>query len=263
MDDNTNQSLQATPISDKAMQKAQKDDNASRNLTKIGANDKNVELTPKELRYQAIIKKLPTYSAREEKINVITHFIGALIGIGSTIAMIVLTALNFSAVNLIGSLIFGASLIYLYVNSTLYHRETDLHKRVVRQKLDHSSINVLISGSNTFFMLAGLNSTVGYILFGANWALSIISMILNVINVKKFRAVTMTTYILTGWMCIFVSHLIIAALGWVIFAIILAGGLFYTFGLIFYAIKKHAIWHYFVLLGSISHIVAAIMILVN
>lgn len=216
---------------------------------------------PPELKQK--VEKLPKYSASEERINVITHAFGAIVSVVVALSMLIISIKDFTTVRLIGSLVFGISLIYLYVNSTLYHYEQNPIKRITRQKLDHSSINVLIAGSNTFFLVTGLHSNLGYILCAVNWGLSIISMILNAINVKKFRAPTMVIYILTGWLSIFFAHIILAAIG-AAFWVLLAGGLFYTFGLIFYAIKKpymHAVWHFFVLGGSLSHIVAAFMIL--
>lgn len=220
----------------------------------------DVVLSP-ELRQK--IEKLPKYSAPEERINVITHAFGAIVSVVAALSMLIISIKEFTAVKLVGSLVFGISLIYLYVNSTLYHYEQNPIKRITRQKLDHSSINVLIAGSNTFFLVTGLHSNLGYILCAVNWGLSILSMILNAINVKKFRAPTMVIYILTGWLSIFFAHIILEAIG-AAFWVLLAGGLFYTFGLIFYAIKKpymHAVWHFFVLGGSLSHIVAAFMIL--
>lgn len=230
------------------------------NITYMAEGDIDLTITPE---INELIKKLPKYSATEERINVITHAFGAILSVVAALSMLIISIKDFTAVRLIGSLVFGVSLIYLYTNSTLYHNEQNPIKRITRQKLDHSSINVLIAGSNTFFLVTGLHSNLGYILCAVNWGLSIISMVLNAINVKKFRAPTMVIYILTGWLSIFFAHIILTAIGSA-FWVLLAGGLFYTFGLIFYAIKKpymHAVWHFFVLGGSISHIVAAFMIL--
>lgn len=230
------------------------------NITYMAEGDIDLTITPE---INELIKKLPKYSATEKRINVITHAFGAILSVVAALSMLIISIKDFTAVRLIGSLVFGVSLIYLYTNSTLYHNEQNPIKRITRQKLDHSSINVLIAGSNTFFLVTGLHSNLGYILCAVNWGLSIISMVLNAINVKKFRAPTMVVYILTGWLSIFFAHIILAAIGSA-FWVLLAGGLFYTFGLIFYAIKKpymHAVWHFFVLGGSISHIVAAFMIL--
>lgn len=230
------------------------------NITYMAEGDIDLTIKPE---INELIKKLPKYSATEERINVITHAFGAIVSVVAALSMLIISIKDFTVVRLIGSLVFGVSLIYLYTNSTLYHNEQNPIKRITRQKLDHSSINVLIAGSNTFFLVTGLHSNLGYILCAVNWGLSIISMVLNAINVKKFRAPTMVIYILTGWLSIFFAHIILAAIGSA-FWVLLAGGLFYTFGLIFYAIKKpymHAVWHFFVLGGSISHILAAFMIL--
>lgn len=211
------------------------------------------------------IEKLPKYTTREELANVITHFCGSVIaGIGF-IAMLAMAIINTVKetnrfVDIISALLFGGSLIMLYCMSTIYHNEKNWERRVYRQKFDHLSINILIAGSSSAFMISGLNNTLGYAMISGIWALSLISMALNWINVKKFRAVTMVIYILTGWSPIFIVKQIIDICGIGCFAMLLAGGLCYTFGLIFYAIKKefmHTIWHIFVLSGSILHIVGA------
>lgn len=204
------------------------------------------------------IKNLPKYTVIEERINVITHLIGSIISVIGFILMLTLASINKNVTQIIGVIVFGLSLIWLYSMSTLYHNEKNLQKRRIRQKMDHLSINILIAGSNTVFLVSGINSKIGYIFAGGIWALSLISMILNSINVKKFRAVTMVIYILTGWACAVLYKQIIASMGLGGFISLLIGGLFYTFGLIFYSIKKqymHSIWHIFVLSGSISHIV--------
>lgn len=211
------------------------------------------------------IAKLPKYTVSEEQANVITHFIGMIIGIIGLLIMfsfaIVRTIRDINNfVDIISSLVFGGSMVALYTMSTVYHNEKNLKKRVFRQKFDHLSINILIAGSCSAFMISGLKNNIGYILISCVWALSILSMVLNWINVKKFRAVTMVIYILTGWAPIIVVNYVIAICGIGCFALVLAGGLCYTIGLTFYAIKKefmHSIWHIFVLIGSILHIVGA------
>lgn len=212
------------------------------------------------------IAKMPKYTAREEKVNVITHMVGMVVGIVGLIVMFTLAIINTikapesNFIDIISSVVFGGSMVALYTMSTVYHSEKNWEKRVYRQKFDHLSINILIAGSCTAYMISGLRNNIGYILIGCVWALSILSMILNWINVKKFRAVTMVIYILTGWAPIFVVNYVIQLCGIGCFAIVLSGGLCYTLGLIFYAIKKefmHAIWHIFVLVGSILHIIGA------
>lgn len=213
------------------------------------------------------IAKLPKYTEREEKLNVITHFVGFCIAIIALISMLSIAIVNTTVdnnnfVDIISSIIFGGSLVMLYAMSTIYHNEKDVIKRIGRQKFDHLSINILIMGSNSAYMLSGLNNVWGYVTFGIVAGLSILSMILNSINVKKFRAVTMVIYILTGWAPIILCKMIIDICGIGCFAILLAGGISYTLGLIFYAIKKefmHAIWHCFVLVGSILHILGCVI----
>ena len=167
------------------------------------------------------IAKLPKYTVREEQANVITHFIGMIIGIIGLLIMfsfaIVRTIRDINNfVDIISSLVFGGSMVALYTMSTVYHNEKNLKKRVFRQKFDHLSINILIAGSCSAFMISGLKNNIGYILISCVWALSILSMVLNWINVKKFRAVTMVIYILTGWAPIIVVNYVIAicGIGW-------------------------------------------------
>lgn len=212
------------------------------------------------------IIKLPQYSKSEDNWNKYTHLAGTIIGASAMIAMLVLGIINTikdstNFVDIISAILFGGSLVMLYAMSTMYHGETDIEKRKVRQKFDHLSINLLIAGSSSAIMISGLRNVLGYCLIAAIWALSILSMILNTINVKKFRAVSMVIYILTGWSPIFIAHILVQTLGWTTFGLILGGGLAYTFGLIFYAIKKpymHVVWHFFVLLGSLFHIVSVL-----
>ncbi len=220
---------------------------------------------------EARIKKLPKYTVKEEKLNVITHFIGAVMSIvgfmvmlGFAIRNTVLESSNF--IDIISALLFGGSLILLYTMSTIYHNEKNLVKRVYRQKFDHLSINILIAGSCSAFMISGVNDVWGYSLVSGIWGLSVLSMVLNSINVKKFRAVTMLIYVITGWAPILLAGSIIAACGIGCFALLLTGGLCYTFGLIFYGMKKeyyHFIWHIFVLLGSLMHIIGVILYVFN
>lgn len=212
------------------------------------------------------IIKLPQYSVTEDAWNKYTHLAGAIISVVSLITMLVLGIYNTvkdssNYVDIISAVLFGGSLVLLYVMSTMYHGETDIEKRKIRQKFDHLSINILIAGSSSAIMISGLRNVLGYCLIAAIWGLSILSMVLNTINVKKFRAVTMVIYILTGWAPIIIANFLVQALGWTTFGLILGGGLAYTFGLIFYAIKKpymHVVWHFFVLLGSLFHIITVI-----
>ncbi len=232
----------------------------------VKANDSDVMDTA-ESKLQQKIARMPKYSKREELLNVITHFIGAIMSIVSFVVMMwisigntIVDASNY--VDIISSILFGGSLILLYSNSTMYHNEKNEVRRINRQKFDHLSINILIAGSCSAFMISGVNNVWGYALVGSIWGLSLISMVLNSIDVKKFRAVSMVIYVVTGWAPIFLVMQIINACGIGCFAMLLSGGLCYTVGLIFYGIKKeffHFIWHIFVLLGSLLHIIGVLV----
>ena len=232
----------------------------------VKANDSDVMDTA-ESKLQQKIARMPKYSKREELLNVITHFIGAIMSIVSFVVMMwisigntIVDASNY--VDIISSILFGGSLILLYSNSTMYHNEKNEVRRINKQKFDHLSINILIAGSCSAFMISGVNNVWGYALVGSIWGLSLISMVLNSIDVKKFRAVSMVIYVVTGWAPIFLVMQIINACGIGCFAMLLSGGLCYTVGLIFYGIKKeffHFIWHIFVLLGSLLHIIGVLV----
>lgn len=221
----------------------------------------------KEAALQMKIDRMPKYSKREESLNVLTHFAGIIMSIIGFVIMMWVSIENTiedssDFVDIISSIIFGGSLILLYSNSTLYHNEKDIYKRITKQKLDHLSINILIAGSFSAFMISGVNNVWGYSVVGGVWALSIVSMVLNTIDVRKYRNISMAIYIITGWTPALLVMQIIEACGIECFAMLLAGGLCYSIGIIFYAIKKqynHFIWHLFVLTGSLLHIIAVII----
>ena len=225
----------------------------------------NVDINiSKENALQMKIDRMPKYSKREEFLNVITHFAGVIMSVIGFVIMMWFSIENTiedtsNFVDIISSIIFGGSLILLYTNSTLYHNEKDVYKRINKQKLDHLSINILIAGSCSAFMISGVNNVWGYSVIGGVWALSIVSMVLNTIDVRKYRSVSMAIYVITGWTPALLVMQIIESCGVGCFAMLLAGGLCYSIGIIFYAIKKqynHFIWHLFVLAGSLLHIIA-------
>ncbi|MEG1963582.1 MAG: hemolysin III family protein [Clostridia bacterium] len=201
---------------------------------------------------------MPKYSKTEEQINVYSHLIGAILSVIALVLLLIKAIPTKNLAKIFSFAFFGLSLIELYTMSTIYHATKDEALRIKTQKGDHLSINILIAGSNAAFLFGGLQNKLGYILGGVVMALSLLSIVLNCINVRKFRDISMVIYIVTGWMCIFIINSLkqIIGIGWVP---LLVGGLAYTFGLIFYGIKKpymHAIWHFFVLAGSICHFVA-------
>lgn len=189
--------------------------------------------------------------------NAISHGVGVVLSVTALILMILKVT---STVELVAIMVFGLSLIILYSASTLFHSFPEKMKRVVAvfQRLDHTSIFVLISGTYTPFMLLVIQSTKGYILLGLLWVITIIAITIKAIWIHRYHGLFVALYVLMGWSVLFVIGDVITALEngvWLLFA----GGLFYTIGVIFYVSRfkyHHFVWHLFVLAGSISHFLA-------
>lgn len=201
---------------------------------------------------------LKRYTLKEEILNSVTHGIGAVFALGGTVAMAVLAIINHSSAALINGLIYGISLILLYTMSTVYHAVTNIKAKEILRIFDHASIFLLIAGSYTPFCLIALEGNLhGKIVAFAVWACAIIGVVLNAIDLKKTEKLGIVLYVIMGWSCIAVIRDILAALSTPAFWLLLAGGLCYTLGIIFYVMKKvrymHGIWHIFVLAGSVLH----------
>lgn len=199
----------------------------------------------------------PTYTVAEELINAISHGVGALLSIAGLVLCIVAAAKNGNAIGVVGSCIYGTTLIILYTMSTLYHsfKQGTKVKRVFRI-LDHCSIFLLIFGSYTPIVLSAVGGVLGWTMFGILLTLTIIGITFNAINLEKFKVFSIVCYLLMGWMVIFTLRPVIEAVtlrGMIFLAI---GGILYTVGAIIYGVGKykkymHSIWHMFVLAGSI------------
>lgn len=201
---------------------------------------------------------MPIYTKNEERINIISHFVGAIFAVVGFILLTIKASYTGNPNKIASAVIYGLSLMEMYFASTIYHSTKNDKVRRITQKFDHLSVNISIVGCNVAFLVGGLQNELGYILTGVVIGLSIISIIFNAINVKKFRALTMTCYIITGWMCIFVIHLLYQAIGDGVY-LLAAGGACYMIGLIFYAIHKeymHSIWHFCCLSGALLHFFA-------
>lgn len=203
-----------------------------------------------------VIKK-PTYTLAEELISAISHGIGVLLSIAALVLCIVFAAKHGNTIGVVGSCIYGTTLIILYTMSTLYHSFKQGSKvKALFRIFDHCSIFLLIFGSYTPIVLAGIGGVLGWTMFGILLALSIIGITFNAINLEKYKKISMVCYLLMGWMVIFTLKPAIDAVtakGMIILAI---GGILYTVGAIIYGIGKykkymHSVWHFFVLGGSI------------
>ncbi|MCI6581554.1 MAG: hemolysin III family protein [Oscillospiraceae bacterium] len=197
------------------------------------------------------------YSLGEEIFNSVSHGIGGLLSIAGSVVLIVFCALYADAWAVVSASIYGASLIILYTMSTLYHAITNNKAKNFFRIMDHDTIFFLIAGTYTPFTLVTLRGPVGWVLFGIVWGAAIIGIVLNSIDLERFRKPSVICYILMGWAIIFAIKPMINALPSVSLIFLLTGGIFYTVGIIFYALKKvkwfHSVWHLFTISGSVFH----------
>lgn len=197
------------------------------------------------------------YSLGEEIFNSVSHGIGGLLSIAGSVVLIVFCALYADAWAVVSASIYGASLIILYTMSTLYHAITNNKAKNFFRIMDHDTIFFLIAGTYTPFTLVTLRGPVGWVLFGIVWGTAIIGIVLNSIDLERFRKPSVICYILMGWAIIFAIKPMINALPSVSLIFLLTGGIFYTVGIIFYALKKvkwfHSVWHLFTISGSVFH----------
>ncbi|MBK1717155.1 PAQR family membrane homeostasis protein TrhA [Thiocystis violacea] len=194
---------------------------------------------------------------RGEFFNSISHLIGAVLALIGATVMITLASTEGDALRILSLTIYGLTLFLLYLFSTLYHSLKGRAKRIFRQ-LDHHAIYLLIAGTYTPFTLLALQGATGWWMFGAVWSLALIGMVLDALPRKGPRILSLVIYLTMGWLVLLALDPLIAALPPAGFWALLAGGLFYTVGVIFYVLDTrypwcHGIWHLFVLAGSVSH----------
>ena len=189
--------------------------------------------------------------------NAVSHGVGSLLAIAACVIVIVRAAFHSTAIGIVSACIYGASLVILYTFSSLYHSLTNRKAKSVFRIFDHCSIFLLILGTYTPICLWMLKGALGWVLFGINAFCSVLGIVLNSINLKKFQKLSMVLYILMGWSVIMSIKNVIAIIPFAGMMFLLIGGLLYTFGIIFYKMKRikymHFIWHLFVLGGSIVH----------
>lgn len=195
-----------------------------------------------------------------ERFNASTHLVGAVLALAGSIVLIVLATLSRDAWKITSVSIYGATLVLLYSLSTLYHSMRGRAKDILRE-LDHHSIYLLIAGSYTPFCLVTLRGAWGWSLLGSVWGLAAIGSLEELRPKRGARILSVVLYAVMGWMVVVALNPLLQALGPYGLAWLIAGGLFYTIGIIFYAldtrlIHSHGIWHLFVLAGSVTHYVA-------
>ena len=199
----------------------------------------------------------------EEIANAITHGIGLLLSIGGGIILITLAARHASTREIISAAVFATTLVVMYVASTLYHAIP--HPRAKRnlKVFDHCAIFLLIAGTYTPFTIVALKGTLGWSLFGIVWGLAALGIVFKLFFTGKMRLLSTITYVLMGWIAIVAVVPISRALQPAALYWLIAGGIAYTAGTLFYHNQRipysHAIWHVFVLAGSVSHFIAILL----
>ncbi|WP_313088075.1 PAQR family membrane homeostasis protein TrhA [Pseudomonas sp.] len=195
-----------------------------------------------------------------EKLNAWTHLTGGVLALIGTVWLLVLAAMTGDVTRIVSVAIYGFTLVLLYSTSTLYHSVRGRAKTVM-QKLDHLSIYLLIAGSYTPFCLVTLRGSWGWWLFGIVWSLAVIGMLQEIKPRSEARVLSIIIYAVMGWIVLVAVKPLLAALGTAGFVWLVAGGVFYTVGIIFFAYDQrfrhwHGIWHLFVMAGSLTHFVA-------
>lgn len=197
------------------------------------------------------------YTPREELANTVTHGIGALAGVAGLVLMVVAAARRGDAWQVVSTAIFGATLVLLYTASTVYHRFGDEQRGPLLQKFDHAAIFLLIAGTYTPFVLVTLRGPWGWSLFGVVWGLALIGVVLKFWFAGRYKLVSTLIYLAMGWLVMIAIKPLVVALPGGGLKLLVAGGLCYTGGAAFYLWKKlpyhHAVWHLFVLGGSVCH----------
>jgi len=195
-----------------------------------------------------------------ERLNAITHLVGSVLALIGTVALLILVVQRGGAREIAALGVYGAMLLLLYLSSTLYHSLRGRAKRVFHV-FDHCAIYFLIAGTYTPLTLLTLRGPAGWTLFITVWVLAAIGVIKDAAFHGRFRAVSVVLYVLMGWLVVFAFGPLKQTLPTAGIAWLMAGGVIYTAGLIFFALSKrvahmHGVWHIFVMGGSICHYVA-------
>lgn len=193
----------------------------------------------------------------EEISNAVSHGIGSLLSIAGTVILIILGAKAENTAAVIWGAFYGATLIILYTVSCLYHSLACKKAKKVFRVLDHCSIFLLISGTYAPISVLTIGGKIGFSLITVNIACAVLGILLNAINMEKWKKFSLLLYVIMGWMCVFTIKPLIDSAPKDILWLLVAGGVAYTVGIIFYKMSNkkymHFIWHIFVLIGSILH----------
>ncbi len=202
-----------------------------------------------------------TYSQKEELANTITHALGCVLGIVGLFLLVMKSlSANADALTITSMSIYGSSLVALFLASTLYHAIPTPSTKRLFKTLDHCAIYLLIAGSYTPFMLVSLRTPLAIGLMAVIWLIALVGIVMKIAFVYRFKRLSLITYLLMGWLSLIVIYQLAISLDVGGLILLAAGGVVYSLGVIFYVSHRipynHAIWHLFVLAGSICHFFA-------
>ena len=205
------------------------------------------------------------YTKGEEIANAITHGIGTALAIAALVLLIVFSVMKGTVWHVVSYSIFGATLIILYLESTLYHSLTNIKVKRLFRKFDHMSIFLLIAGSYTPFCLTLLRGTLGWIIFGVVWGSTIVGIVLKAFLTGKKDTLSTVLYVAMGWLMMMAIKKLYLSMTFSGFLFLVIGGVLYTVGALFYSWDKlkynHGVWHLFVIGGSVCHFFSVISLL--
>lgn len=211
------------------------------------------------------IDNIENFTTGEEIANAVIHGIGFLLSIAALVLLIVFSAIYGDAWYVVSFTIYGSTLVLLYISSTLYHSLPKGTAKNVFEIFDHSSIYLLIAGTYTPIILTCLRGALGWTIFGIVWGMCITGIVFKVFWVKKNVILSTIIYIVMGWLIIIAAKPLLTVMTRLSLIFLITGGVLYTAGSIFYVWRKfkyhHAIWHVFVLAGSICHFFAILFLL--
>lgn len=205
------------------------------------------------------------YTKREEVANAITHGIGTALSIAGLVILIVFAAMKGTAWHVVSFTVYGVTMVLLYTASTLVHSFPEGKVKDLFETFDHSCIYLFIAGTYTPILLTALRSPLGWSLFGVVWGLAIGGVVFKAFFTKKFLVLSTLFYVAMGWLIVFAWKPLLMLLQPGGVRLLIAGGLLYTFGAVFYVWRgfphHHAVWHLFVVAGSICHFFAILLYL--
>ncbi len=224
-------------------------------------------LTPEQHKQLQALTKAGVYTVGEEILHSLTHGIGTALSIAGLTLLLVLASLFGNVYQMVSFSIYGATLILMYLASTLYHSFQNPQAKEIFRIIDHASIYLLIAGTYTPFLIVGIRGWWGWMLCLTIWSLAFLGIPFNLLFMDRLPKISLLTYILMGWLCVAIIQDLLAsiALGGLIWLAL--GGVMYTVGVIFYLMQQtpymHVIWHLFVLAGSICHYIAVLFYLTS